>query len=272
MRNIIRMDFYRLISSRSFKVSMFLVFIISLLSKPIYKFIITFLNNITQQVAENGDSSINVAEATINYPATVDFSTILCSPFGYTLLIVLCLICAIGFAYADIANGYIKNYAGQLSNKGYTVISKFTVIGFLNLFYLVAALIGSTVGEMLVRKVVFDSDIPEGILTFFLKLLLMQSLCAILLFFTVGIKQKTAATVAGVVLGSGMLGLAYIGLNTAVHKIFNVDSFNVNDYAPDSLLESSGKLVAVNALVVSVVIIAIFLPLTVKIFSKSDVK
>ena len=118
----------------------------------------------------------------------------------------------------------------------------------------------------------FDSDIPEGILTFFLKLLLMQSLCSILLFFTVGIKQKTAATVVGVVLGSGMLGLAYIGLNTAVHKIFNVESFNLNDYAPDSLLESSGKLVAINALVVSVVIIAIFLPLTVKIFSKSDVK
>ena len=92
------------------------------------------------------------------------------------------------------------------------------------------------------------------------------------MFFTVGIKQKTIATVAGVVLGSGMLGLAYMGLNSVIEKVFKLESFNINDYAPDSLLVSGGNLAAANALIVSVVIIAVFLSLTVRIFNKSDVK
>ena len=269
MHNIINMDFYRLVTSKSFKISTTLVFIISLLSKLINKGLYELLGRLSEQISENGGAEVEPLAA---YPASVNFSSLLCSPFGYTVLIVLCLICMIGFAYSDIANGYIKNFAGQMSAKGNTVISKFIVTAFLNLFYMTAALAGSTIGEAVVRTVDLDADVPQGILTFFLKFLLLQALCTILLFFTAGIRQKTLATVAGVVLGSGMLGLAYMGLNAMIGKVFKTDSFNINDYAPDSLLTSGGNVAVFNALIVSAVIIAIFLPLTVRIFNRSDVK
>ena len=267
MRNIIRMDYYRLVHSKSFKINMLLVFFISLMSKPITMWMFKLMNNIAEQLSEEGNEIEVIA-----YPDTVMLSSLLCDPFGYTILIVLCLICMIGFAYADIANGYIKNYAGQLTKKGNSIISKFTVIGILNMFFMIAALAGSVIGELLVRKIECDPGVPQAVGTFFLKFLLLQSLCTILLFFTAGIKQKTIATVAGVVLGSGMLGLAYMGLNSVIEKVFKLESFNINDYAPDSLLVSGGNLAAANALLVSVVIIAVFLPLTVRIFNKSDVK
>lgn len=271
MDNIIKMDFYRLVTSKSFKVSLLIVAFLSFISKLITKGIYDLVSSLSETVA--GDPELEGSiPALAPYPDTVELSGMLCSPFGYTILIVLCLIIAVGFAYSDIANGFIKNIAGQLPSKGYTVISKFVVISILNGFYMISALISSVLGEAVIRKVVIDSAVPQGICTFFLKYLLLQALCTIILFFAAGIKQKTAATVVGVVLGSGLLGLAYMGLNMLVNTVFKTDSFNVNEYAPDSLLISGGNITALNALIVSGVIIAVFLPLTVKIFNKTDVK
>ena len=269
MRNIIRMDFYRLVHSKSFKINMFLVFIISLLSKPINMWIFNLVGQLVVQVDQDGTPI--PTEKTV-YPASVMLSTLLCEPFGYTILIIFCLICMIGFAYADIAGGYIKNYAGQLPKKGDSIISKFTVIGILNIFFMTGALVGSIIGELLVRKIECDPGVPQAVGTFFLKLMPLQSLCTILLFLAVGIRKKTFATVAGVALGSGMLAIAYMGLNSIVGKVFKLEEFDLNDYAPDSLLTTGGNIAGANALIVSVVIIAIFLPLTVKIFNRSDVK
>ena len=66
MRNIIRMDYYRLVHSKSFKINTFLVFFISLMSKPITMWLFKLMNNIAEQLSEEG----NQIEVTA-YPDTV---------------------------------------------------------------------------------------------------------------------------------------------------------------------------------------------------------
>ena len=269
MGNTIKMDLYRMLTSKTFKINLLIVTIVTLLSKPLLKLVYNLTAKLAENLSENAEGTTSAVEA---YPSSVDLSELIASPFGFYILTIFVLMSVIAFAYADIANGFIKNYAGQLANKGYSIISKFVVIVIHNFIFMACALIGGILGEFMTRTVTFDADVPTAVGVFFLKLLLMQALCTILLFFTAGIRQRTMATVFGVFLGSGMLGLAYFGLNMAIAKVFVNSDINVMDYAPDKLLEQGINIATINALVVSAVIKFIFLPLTVKIFNAKDVR
>ena len=268
MGNTIRMDLYRLFISKTFKINLIIVAMITLISKPLLKFVF----NITAQLAENVEKTTRGAPPLPEFPASVNLSELIATPFGYYFLTIFCLMSVITFAYADIANGYVKNYAGQLVQRGLSVVSKFVVILIHNFIFMFSSLLASVIGEIVTRKIALDSDIPQSIGTFFLKLMLLQALCTIILFFATGIRHKNMATIFGVFLGSGMLGLAYFGLNMAIGKIFVRASIDVTEYAPDELLRSGANIAAANALIVSSVIIVVFLPLTIRIFETKDIK
>ena len=211
----------------------------------------------------------------VTYSAEVKFSSLLSSPIEQIFLI-LVMISAVSFMYADIANGYIKNIAGQLTNKGNTVISKFIVIGIHNFAFMFFGFLGNTLSEFCIRKVVFDSMIAYGIAAFAIKWLLLMSISSIVLFFSTGLKNKTVASVVGVLLSSGLLGLVYLGLNAGIANVFKTDNFDINSYMPDQLfgqtVAATLNVTAFNAIIVSLVVSGVFLFFTVKIFNNSDVK
>ena len=77
------------------------------------------------------------------------------------------------------------------------------------------------------------------------------------------------------IIGTGALGLAYLGLNTAISNIFHIQGFDLAMYMPDSLMNSvnvGANTAIINAIVVSLVCIFIFMALTVKVFKSRDVK
>lgn len=251
MGNLIKMDWYRLRSSTFFLVSL----------------IVSFVLNLAFSI---GMPLLNRFFAPDAAPDAVSFSYILANPISFTILFVLMLMSLVSFSYADLANGYIKNIAGQLPNKGLTVISKFVVGAIHNCIFFVVFLASTIIGNFIVNKVVFDDQIIAAVGTFFIKFLLSLGLTAILLFVSTGLRSKTLASILGVLFGSGMLTLVYMGLNTLFQQ-----SVDVNEYAPDSLFSqvnvSSGMLVF-NAILVAVICIAVFLPLTVTVFNKRDIK
>ena len=66
-----------------------------------------------------------------------------------------------------------------------------------------------------------------------------------------------------------------MGLSTAADTVFRTDGFDLGEFMPDTLFNavSVGTNTAViNAVIVSLVCIAIFMTLTVKVFDRSDVK
>ena len=270
MGNLVKMDFYRMRKGKSFIVNLIIVSVFSVTYAPVIKLIVAIMNKFVKSQTKIGDDS-SAAGGMIEFEKTVNISELISSPFCLKILLLMLFISIISFTYADIANGYVKNIAGQLPKRGYTVVSKFIVMAIHNTIFMICALVGRIVGELLVRSITFDDGFTRSLITFVLKLILLQSICSILLFVTTGLGNKTFASVVGVIVSTGVLGGIYMGLDYLAARFLNAEDSYFIKNAPDQLL-SVEKVAIINAILVSGAIIAIFLPLTIKLFNKKDVK
>ena len=254
MVDLIRMDFYRMFKSKSFIISNIVVFVIAIVTR----------------LAEIGMVKLSQAMGAENAVVSQSsLSEIITNPFGWTIALVVVLISAVTFSYADIANGYIKNIAGQVSNKGDTAISKFIVLAVHNFVFMTVAMLGRVIIALCTGGIQAEwVEIPLAIGTFAVKWLLLISLSTILLFMSTGLKNKTLASVIGVILGSGSLMLMHLMIDGTVEKFIHVD---ISKYDPSMLIQEANMIFS-NAIVVALAVIAIFLPLTVIVFNKTDVK
>ncbi|MBQ9673566.1 MAG: ABC transporter permease [Ruminococcus sp.] len=256
MGNLVKMDWYRLRKSKMFIISLIVTFVLNCAWIVGCHLLINFF-----KLEEINDK--------------MDLSESISNPFSFGILMVLMFVSISTFAYADIANGYIKNIAGQVPNKGITVISKFIVIGIHNIIFFVAGSASIVIGNVISGTLIVDNQVFAGILTLLIKWLLSMAISSILLFVTTGLKSKTFASIVGVLLGSGFLFLVYMGLDSAISNIFKINDFNISDYAPDQLIREvnvAANTAVVNAIIVSVVCIVVFLTITVKVFNRKDVK
>jgi hypothetical protein len=201
---------------------------------------------------------------------TAKLSEILRTPIP-ALNAMLCLLSASSFFYADMENGYIKNIAGQMPKRGYTILSKFVTILPHNLLFMLVGVLGDLIGTVFFQRIAVDSAVLDSLRVFALKLLLLQSICAILLLFSGSLQIKSLGTVMAVLFGMGLLTLVYFGIDAGLDKIFPKKSFLLNDYMPDQLLSESNP-ETLTALIVSGVTIAVFLWLAIRIFDRKDVK
>ena len=261
MANLIKMDMRRLFHSKVFYITMGIVAFLNIVILAA----VPMVSKLLMPQAEAGVTNL---------------SSIIAGPFSIGWMIIAVFISMVSFSYADMANGYIKNIAGQISRRSDSVFSKLVVIGIHNLEFFVVASLSMLLGNLIGcglggGQIVADSQVFGGILTLLLKWLLSMAVCSILLFFTTGVKNKTLATIIGVVLGTGTMGLVYGGINAAVSGIFKVEGFDLSMYMPDSLLSSvnvTDNTGVINAVIVSAAFIAVFTALTVKVFNTKDIK
>ena len=259
MRNLIKMDFYRLKKSKFFIGCLITVFLLSIA-----------LTALTPLVGNM------VAQATTGQPLVMDpvnFSSIIENPLvSFAALFIL--ICAVSFSFLDLSGGYIKNIAGQRKQKGDTVTSKFIVIAVMELIMMIVGLLGCILGNVIMMPIIFDAAIPAAIGTFFIKWLLMMAMTSILLFFSNGLKSKTGGIIGAVLLGTGAMSLVYMGIDTGLGAL-GITGFTITEFIPSQLIGAvsvaSGMLVA-NAIIVGIVFIALFYFLTVMMFNKRDIK
>lgn len=261
MGNLIKMDFYRMFRSKAFIISNIVIFGINIIGKLLE----LLLFNLAKGLVDESEQ----AEMVFDY--TENLSSVFINPLWLSMMIIVILISAVTFSYADIANGFIKNIAGQVNQKGLTVISKFLVLCVHNLVFLCVGVIGKVVSQFIIggNFKIDTADMPIAIATFLCKWLLLQALCAIILFVSTGLKNKTLASVIGVILGSGSLMILHLMIDSQVEQFLKI---NLSEYDPSSLIQGGAGFMFANAIGVSLVVIAVFLPLTVTIFNKSDVK
>ena len=261
MANLIKMDMRRMFRSPMFLITVSVVALFDILSTVGAVFL------------------VNSFAAGQVIPPTV-LSDVVANPFVMSLLSILMFASLISFSYADIAGGYIKNLAGQLPHKSSLIYSKFAVIGVHNLIFLVVGSASGVLANLALSatgmlRLTDDGKLGAAIVTLLLKWLLSMAITAILMFVTNGVKNKVLATVTGVIIGTGALSLAYMGLNTAIENIFHTQGFDLNLYMPDALLKSvnvGANIAVVNAIIVSLVCIVLFMALTVKVFKSRDIK
>lgn len=261
MLNLIKMDVRRLFLSKVFWLTMSITAFANIV-------ILTVIPLVTKAFM----SDVEVG--------TVTVSSILENPFVIGWLIILMFISAVSFSYADIANGFIKNIAGQIPRKSDTVVSKFAVIGVHNLIFLAVSVLSMVLGQLIgsafgTYTIAFDANIMSGVLTVLLKWMLSMAISAVLLFFTTAVRNKTLAAIIGVILGTQTLGLIYGAVNFGVANIFHTEGFELGMYMPDTLISSvsvTADAGVLNAVIVSVVCAALFLALTVRVFNTRDIK
>ena len=268
MHRLMNMERYKLRTSKLFLILMGVLFVLNAALTAG----MLFLMNSLSQITEIDGVAVEGLDSVIDH---VNLSDAIASPFSISLLLIIVFVSAVSFLYSDMENGYIKNIAGQLPNRGVLVNAKFIIVAIHNFLFFVCAVLSSILGNAIGSKVVVDDAVPQGIATVLLKWLLSISLTCILIMITTGFKNKTLATVMGVFFATGLLSLVYMGINTAASKFIKNVEFDISDFMPDSLMSSVDVInneYVMNAIVMSIIFIVLFLTITYIIFRKRDVK
>ena len=256
MANLLRMDLYRMRKAKSFWVCLILCFVFALSSTPL-SWLLYLLGSLL-----TGEKQV--------FPETAELSKLIGSQPGM-LGAMLSLLSVCSFFYADLENGYVKNIAGQMPQRGWTVLSKFLASIPHCLLFLAAGLLGKLLGTLILQRIVVDKGVLDSLRILCLRFLLLESICAILLLFTGALQSKSLGTVFAVLFGTGLLSLVYFGIDAGLARIFPKLDLMISDYMPDQLLSSSNP-DTLTSLAVSALVICLFLWLSVHIFDKKDVK
>ena len=258
MGNLIRMDLYRMNKAKSFRICLILTFVFALLSTPLSKLMFDLVSIISP---DNTDAA--------GFSETANLCDIIATPVS-SVGIMLAFLSIVSFFYADMESGYIKNIAGQMPRRGYCILSRFIASVPHCLVFMLAALAGNLIGTVPFQRLAAEGSLPESIGIFLLRLLLMESICAVLLLVTASFRSKSLGIVLAVILGLPLMTLIYLGINAGLGQLFKGFE-GIDPYMPDQVLKET-KPEAVRALLVSAATIGVFLPLSVRVFDKRDIK
>ena len=273
MWNLIKMDFYRLFSSKAIKIGALMACIVSaaymLLSLGIVEIIKLALKDTPEVATEMGFLLSQVA-----WINGVDFSDIVLNGTAAFSLFVGCMIAA-NFIGSEQSCGYTKNFAGQLPNRGYMVISKFIVTSFIQLMVLVIYTIISVVfAQFVFGQYVNGYQIDMLFAGLGLRLLLHIAVNAVIIFICTLTKSHAIAMVAGCIFGIGITKIAYMGITMILNaaKI----KFEIANYMPDGINSQiavdSIRDIYLKAILVSFAFIVVFVGANYYVVSKRDVK
>ena len=256
MGTLVRMDLYRMNKAKSFRVCLILAFVFALTATP-FEYLMV-------QVGKMFSTS-----GTLTFPTEINLSTLI-NRCAAPLTVLLALLSIVNFYFADMEAGYIKNIAGQMPKKGFTMVSRFIASVPHNIAFLLVSVIGSIIGTLFFQKILFDGAILESVVTFLLKILLLTSVCSILLLVTAAFRNKSFGMILAVLIGLTLTSLLYtLVINPGLNKIFT--KVDITPYMPDAVLAEE-KPDVLRAILVSAVTIAIFLPLSARVFDRKDVK
>ena len=75
--------------------------------------------------------------------------------------------------------------------------------------------------------------------------------------------------ILAVLMGLGMTSLIYMGIDAGLHEL--IKDVSITPYMPDQLLKEASPAL-IRSILVSAVTIGIFLPVSIRVFDKKDVK
>ena len=160
--------------------------------------------------------------------------------------------------------------AGQMPMKGFTILSKFQASIVHNLIFAVAGIAGNLIGTMLVQRLIVDGEVLDSIRVLVLKLLLVQSISAILLLVVTTLHSKSLGMILAVLFGLQLTPLIYLGLNQGLKRIFG-EGTDIALYMPDTVM-GENPLNPLKSLAVALGFGAVFLISAIRIFDRKDVK
>ena len=256
MSNLIKMEFYKLRTSK--------LFIILLICFAATNIVCAVGGPLLMGAVSDGSVSLKM-----------NLSSAFASPFNLETLTMFTFISVVSFLCLDFNDGYIKNIAGQVSNRSSIITAKYIIVAVHNLIYFIVGALSSLIGGAIIGMVMDSQNIGAGIATFFIKWMLSLAIAAILMFFAIGLRSKSVALILAVMVSLGAFGLIYMGIDTVLKNFLKLKDFALSHYMPDTLINNvnvADNTLVANSIIVAVVFIALFFTLTYITFKNKDIK
>ena len=273
MWKLIKMDFYRLISSKAIKVGALMACLVCagymLLSLGIVE-----LAKLVFKQDPMAALGLELVLAQVSWMNGVNFAEIV---FGATAVLSLFIGCMISanFIGSEQSCGYTKNFAGQLPNKGYMAISKFVVTSFAQIvIFVIYAIVSAVLAVLLFGQYINGYASGSLLAALGLRLMLHLAINAIIIFLCILTKSHSIAMIAGCIFGIGVTKFAYLAVDVILSTLkINV---SITSYMPDGInsqiaLDTVGDLY-IKAIVVSLAFMAAFLAANYYVLQKRDVR
>lgn len=281
MLNIIKMDLYRMLKTKSMYVIWIVLAAILLittsLSKTDYELLTEKDAMKQEQVTEPTVDNINVGMM-VTLPTEpgekVTVYDIFFANSQGKLYALLLVIFTVLFSTADISSGYIKNIGGQVRNRGALIFSRaialavFTVLTMAGAFLFQAVANGIVFGEL-------EWGNTKAILSYFVtELALHYALVLICMAIAIILKNNVISMVIAVCLSMNVMTIVYGGINSAIQKI-GIQNFQIYKYTITGKLSllpmnpSGNECLA--AFGVAIVFIVMMISVSSVVFQKRDI-
>lgn len=281
MLNIIKMDLYRMLKTKSMYVIWIVLAAILLITTSLCKTDYELLNEkdamkqeqVTEPTVDNINVGMMVTLPTEPGEKVTVFDIFFANSQGkfYALFLV---IFAVLFSTADISSGYIKNIGGQVGNRGSLIFSRsialsvFTVLTMTGAFLFQAAANCIVFGEL-------EWGNTKAILSYFVaELALHYALVLICMAIAIISKNNVISMVIAVCLTMNVMTIVYGVVNSAIQKI-GIQNFQIYKYTITGKLSllpmnpSGNECLA--AFGVAMVFIVIMISVSSVVFQKRDI-
>ena len=273
MLSLIKMDFYRLFTSKTIKVGGIIACVVCvgymLLSLGIIE-----LAKFVAQTSPESFLGLELFISQVSWLNGVDFASIV---FGTTSVLTLFIGCMISanFIGSEQSCGYAKNFAGRFSNKGYLPISKLVVTSVAQvLVLLIYVIVSSILAVVLFGQYINGYNIGSLLAALGLRLLLHLAINSIIIFVCTLAKSHAVAMVVGCIFGIGVTKVGYLAVDVVLGTL-NIN-ISIGSIMPDGInsqlsIDSVGDL-AIKAILASVIFIAVFLAANYALVRRRDVR
>ena len=281
MLNIIKMDLYRMLKTKSMYVIWIVLAAILLITTSLCKTDYELLNEkdamkqeqVTEPTVDNINVGMMVTLPTEPGEKVTVFDIFFANSQGkfYALFLV---IFAVLFSTADISSGYIKNIGGQVGNRGSLIFSRsialsvFTVLTMTGAFLFQAAANCIVFGEL-------EWGNTKAILSYFVaELALHYALVLICMAIAIILKNNVISMVIAVCLSMNVMTIVYGVINSAIQKI-GIQNFQIYKYTITGKLSllpmnpSGNECLA--AFGVAIVFIVMMISVSSVVFQKRDI-
>jgi len=281
MLNIIKMDLYRMLKTKSMYVIWIVLAAILLITTSLCKTDYELLTEkdamkqeqVTEPTVDNINVGMMVTLPTEPGEKVTVYDIFFANSQGklYALLLVIFTVL---FSTADISSGYIKNIGGQVRNRGTLISSRaialavFTVLTMAGAFLFQAAANGIFFGEL-------EWGNTKAILSYFVtELALHYALVLICMAIAIILKNNLISMVIAVCLSMNVMTIVYGVINSAIQKI-GIQNFQIYKYTITGKLsllpmDPSGN-ECLAAFGVAIVFIVMMISVSSVVFQKRDI-
>ena len=281
MLNIIKMDLYRMLKTKSMYVIWIVLAAILLITTSLCKTDYELLTEkdamkqeqVTEPTVDNINVGMMVTLPTEPGEKVTVYDIFFANSQGklYALLLVIFTVL---FSTADISSGYIKNIGGQVRNRGTLILSRaialavFTVLTMAGAFLFQAAANGIVFVEL-------EWGNTKAILSYFVtELALHYALVLICMAIAIILKNNVISMVIAVCLTMNVMTIVYGVINGAIQKI-GIQNFQIYKYTITGKLSllpmnpSGNECLA--AFGVAIVFIVMMISVSSVVFQKRDI-